>query len=587
MATRLVYQGSEDCEAIRISHSNKLQENATYRAARRVTEVGETIRIYLDKTGDGIQPGDPVMLRVYVAGEGYVQVTQDNYDNNLTGAPGKAEFIPYPARIEGEIQLTWPVEIEIKANPDLGYLAPGFTLRSRSQSPNYKPGMTDDLIRLDPFFASLYDAWLTKRADDWYFYNDYYPEPPEQYEREAAENNIIAELREYFSVQWADWMDVASAIERTEEGQYWSGTRENGDGAPIMRDYRFVWQPQLDPRLYHPDGVTEINPGGADTYTMLVKEFGDEGGDRANEFDWTEMLRVNFSGTPEPLTVECDDSNCPNHCIEIIRPEDKAWKCICSSDDLLEGTPIAPTPNRIERKPSPNAPAPPPRTLGQRKAKARALIDKLQPQHDQAKAKYKAHGDAAEAAHNLHRAQDVIAKDPTKPQADRDAAAEKSAEAVRDRDDEMLYANAAAKAMQDTKKGLDALRDFVGQNKAEEDSGISVGPAPHQSTGWRPPLIPGDGWRPPLVSGGNGWNNTPTYINNNAANPDRGTTQTLGPSGGIQAAQVQNPQQIGGDGFQAPQQIGGGGFVAGEWNATPTSIIETQEEIISQIITEE
>jgi hypothetical protein len=585
MATRLIYQGSEDCEAIRIIHSNKLQENATYRAARRVTEVGETIRIYLDKTGDGIQPGDPVTLRVYVAGEGSVQVTQDNSDNNQTGAPGKAEFIPAPARVDAEFQLTWPVEIEIRANPDLGYLAPGFTLRSRSQSPNYKPNLTDEEIRLDPFFASLYDAWLTKRADDFYFYNDYYPEPPEDYERENAENNIVAQLREYFSVQWADWVDRASAIERTEEGQYWSGQRENGDGAPIMRDYRFVWQPQLDPRLYHPDGVTEINPGGADTYTMLVKEFGDDGGDRANEYDWTEMLRVNFSGTPEPLTVECDDSNCPNYCLELKDPALNAYKCICSSDDL--GTPIDPLPNRIERTPPRGTPEKPPPTLGQRKAKARDLINKLQPKFDQAKAKYQGHGDAAEAANRLHRAQDVIAKDPTKTQAERDAAAEASAEAERDRDEAMRLGNEAAAAMQETKKGLDALRDFVGQNKAEEDSGISVGSAPPQPTGWRPPLVPGDGWRPPLVSGGTGWNNTPTYINNNATNPDRGTTQTFGPSGGIQAAQVQTPQQIGGGGFQAPQQIGGAGFAAGGWNSTPTSTVETQEEIISQIITEE
>jgi hypothetical protein len=89
--------------------------------------------------------------------------------------------------------------------------------------------------------------------------------------------------------------------------------------------------------------------------------------------------------------------------------------------------------------------------------------------------------------------------------------------------------------------------------------------------------------------GGNGWNNTPTSINNNA---EKSNTQVFGPSGGIQAAQIKDPTVTGGGGFQdsglqSPQMVGGGGFIPGQWNATPTAILETPEEIISQIISEE
>jgi hypothetical protein len=490
----------------------------------------------------------------------------------------------YPPEEYELARLVWPCEIEVVA-VDNG--EDGSVLRSREQSPFYKPGLSNAEIEADPYFATAYSDWLQERAFNWFrLYRTEAP-PPEEYEIAGKKNEIIESLRADFSRRWNSW-DYRYVVYRGFwEGDYWSGGRD-GDGNAIYIPYSYYENAEISPKLFREDGA-EIYGEGLDPVTLLAYEFVSESGlDISDINDWTEALRVNFMGTPAPLTIECDDSNCPNHCLEIIRPEDKAWKCICSSDDL-EGTPIADIPNRIERKPSPNAPDPPPRTLGQRKAKARALIDKLQPQYDQAKAKYKGHGDAAEAAHNLHRAQDVIAKDPTKPQADRDAAAEKSAQAVRDRDEEMYQGNNAAKAMQDTKRGLDALHDFVGQNKAEEDSGISVGVAPPKSTGWRPPLVPGDGWRPPLVAGGNGWNNTPTYINNNA---DKSTTQTFGPSGGIQASQVtggggfQSPQVSGG-GFQSPQVVGGGGFVPGEWNATPTVINETPEKVISQIISED
>jgi hypothetical protein len=580
MVKRLIYEGSAECESIRVIHSNKLQENATYRCDRLAPESGDPIRVYLDKTGDAIHPGDPVLIRSTITGRGSMQgfgVSPDNSEEY----PVVVEFIVEPPDT-GDFRSVWPVEARIIAAPDPDISGPGFWLQSRSQRPDYTPGISDAEIKAHRLFLQLYDGWLVKRSDDYYADAGTYPPPPEDYEIANKKNLIIAELRDYFEVQWNDWETIRYAWEIYQHGTYYPSPGN-------LQAWEFREQPQITFNILAADGEKKVNPGGSDGYTLFVEEFIDLRGDRNLETDWSEILRVNFNGTPEPVTIECDDTHCPSHCIEIIRNEDRAWKCICSSDDLI-GTPISDTPNRIERKPSPNAPDPPPRTLGQRKAKARNLRDKLQPQHDQAKAKYKAHGDAAEAAHNLHRAQDVIAKDPTKPQADRDAAAEKSAQAVRDRDDEMLYANDAAKAMQDTKRGLDALHDFVGQNKAEEDSGISVGVAPPKSTGWRPPLVPGDGWRPPLVSGGNGWNNTPTLINNN---PDKSTTQTFGPSGGIQASQVtggggfQSPQVSGGGGFQSPQVSGGGGFVAGGWNATPTVINETPEAIISQIISEE
>jgi hypothetical protein len=440
----------------------------------------------------------------------------------------------------------------------------------RQQRYDYNPGLSDEDIEAHPYFSMIYDGWIVTRSDEYYSNNGLYPPPPEEYEIAYKKRLILAELRAHFEVQWNEWETIGYAWEIYRSGGYWPSPGR-------YEQWEFIRQPLLEHTILSAANEQPINPGGSDSYTLLVKEFGGGRGDRDIETDWSEILRVNFNGTPEPVTVECDDTNCPNHCIEIIRQEDKAWMCICSSDDLDE-TPIAETPNRINRKPAPGSPDPPPLNLGQRKAKARDYINKLQPKFDKAKAKYKEEGDLGEAAHNLHRAQDAIAKNPARTQAERDAAAAAAAAALLDRDDAIAEANKAAGDMLDARRGLDALHEFVGQNP-DDDSGISVG------TG----LPPQPGWRPPLVMGGTGYNSTPTYINNN---PEKSTTQVFGPSGGIQAAQVQSPTEIGGGGFQdsglqSPQVVGGGGFVPGQWNSTPTVIAETQDEIISQIITEE
>lgn len=585
-AKSFLTEGGAECEKVRVIHSNKLQERKSYTYEKKRPDEGNPLKFYLLNFGNSVQPGDPVILKAVITGQGFVETTEGNPDTNTYAEPGSARFVLYPPFEMGEFHSVWPCEFEVVDSLSLGYSTPGSTLRSRSQRASYNPNITDAEIEAEPGFSVSLQEWIDERFYAWkraYGWESEVP-PPEEYEITGKKNQIRESFREYYSVQWNSWDEHYITQNKVIEGTYWSGGRDS-DGRTIDIPYSYDVVPLITPKLCREDG-TEISGEGLDPVTLLAYEFISEPGlDIQNMDDWTEALRVNFLGTPAPLTIECDDSNCPNHCLELKDPALNAYICICSSEDL--DTPIAPNPNSIERARPPGAPDPPPPTLGQRKAKARDLINKLQPQFDRAKEKYNTHGDAAESAHNLHRAQDADAKDPTKTQAERDAAAEASAAAVRDRDDEMLQANEAARAMQDTKKGLDALRDFVGQNQAEEDSGISVGVDPPKPSGWRPPLVPGDGWRPPLVNRGSGWNNTPTHINNNATTPDRGTTQTFGPSGGIQAAQVQTPQVSGGSGFQSPQVSGGGGFVPGQWNATPTSITETQDEIISEIITEE
>jgi hypothetical protein len=566
--------GGADCEKIRVIHSNKLQERKSYTYEKKRPDEGNSLKFYLLNFGNSVQPGDPVVLKALISGDGYVRVEQDNPDDNEFGSPGSAVFV-LESPVEYQANLVWPCEFEVVGNTSIGYSDEGSTLRSRSQRPSYRPGFLSDAeTEADPLFTSLYEGWLTKRSDDFYFYNDYYPPPPEDYEIAGAKQRIIAELREYFSVQWADWEEHYRVNAQFRSGSYWSGGRVNG--VPDYLDYSFSWVPEISASLFREDGA-EISGEGLDPVTLLAYEFISEPGlDISNINDWTEALRINFMGTPAPLTIECDDSNCPNHCLEIIRTEDKAWKCICSSDDL-EPTPIAETPNRIERKRPPSAPDPPPLNIGQRKAKARDYRRKLKPKLDKAKARYKEFGDVGEIAHNLHREKDAIAKDPTLSQSARDAAAVEAAQALLDRDDAMHEANKAAEEMLEAERALDELDEFL-DGDPDNDSGISVGTAP---------VKPPSGWRPPLVMGGTGWNNTATYINNNAPTPNRGTTQTLGSSGGIQAAQVQAPTIVGGGDFQAPTTVGGGGFVAGQWNATPTVILESPGEIVKQIITSE
>jgi hypothetical protein len=569
-------EGGADCQKIRVIHSNKLQEQKSYTYEKKRPDEGNPLKFYLLNFGGSVQPGDPVILKTKISGDGDVLVDGGNPDSEYMGPPGSTVFVASPVE-ESENELVWPCEFDIVDNLSHGGSTPGSTLRWRTQAPNYRPNYLPDAdIEADPLFTSLYNDWLNQRTNDWFSSNQSYPPPPEEYEIANAKQRIFAELRELFSVQWNDWNYSVSVSEKSRYGSYWSGGRDNS-GYPVWIDYSYIWIPELSAGLFKPDG-TAITGEGIDPVTLLAYEFVSEPSlDIADIDDWTEVLRINFMGTPAPLTIECDDSNCPNHCLEIIRPEDKAWKCICSSDDL-EPTPIAETPNRIDRKRPPGAPDPPPKNLGQRKAKARDYKRKLQPKFDKAKAKYQKAGDTGEAAHKQHKEKDAIAKDPIRPQSERDAAAAAAAQALLDRDDAIAEAKKAAEEMLEAKSGLDDLDDFL-EDDPDDESGISVGTA----------LPPKPGWRPPLVMGGTGWNNTPTYINNNA---EKSTTQDLGPRGGIQAAQIQNPTTSGGGGFQDsqsqdPTAVGGGGFVAGEWNATPTVIIETPEEIISQIISEE
>jgi hypothetical protein len=580
---KLVYEGSGDCTAIRIIHSNPLQENATYRADRRAPDSGKPIRITVEKQGHTVLPGDPITIKWRTSNHQRLVVEQDNPDSNYLGKFGKA-YLDSDAEADYSSEesfpyCNWPVEIRFESDID-SYNKK--ELQYREQSAEYKPGLTDDEIKETPRFKSEYESWVRERDYNWR--RDLgFPAgwenihaPLEEYEIRNEQNRIISDLRLLYNTQWKPWTGLVAAYLHEYSGSYWTGGRD-GNGQPTYENYYLNWTPEIElVGLFGSDGE-EISYEGLSPHVLIAYEFVDEGGDFADFDDWDSILRVNFMGTPEPLTVECDDSNCPNHCIEIIRPEDKAWKCICSSDDL-EPTPIADIPNRIERKRPPGAPDPPPKNLGQRKAQARDYRKKLQPKFDKAKAKYQKAGDTGEAAHKQHKEKDAIAKDPILSQSARDAAASESAQALRDRDEAMLDAKKAAEEMLEAKSGLDDLDEFL-EDDPDDDSGISVGTA----------LPPKPGWRPPLVMGGTGWNSTPTYINNNA---DKSTTQNLGPRGGIQAAQIQTPTVIGGGGFQDsqlqnPTIIGGNRFVAGEWNSTPTVIYETPGEIISKIISEE
>jgi hypothetical protein len=580
---KLVYEGSADCTAIRIIHSNPLQEKATYRADRRAPDSGKPIRITIEKQGHTVLPGDPITIKWRTSNHQRLVVEQDNPDSNYLGKFGQA-YLDSDAEADYSSEesfpyCNWPVEIRFEADIDAYNKK---ELQYREQSAEYKPGLTDEEIKETPRFKVEYESWVRERDYNWRRDLGFPPgwenihAPLEEYEIRNEQNRIISDLRLLYNTQWKPWAGLVAAYLHEYSGSYWTGGRD-GNGQPVYEDYYLNWTPEIELLgLFGSDGE-EISYEGLSPHVLIAYEFVDEGGDFDDFDDWDSILRINFMGTPEPLTVECDDSNCPNHCLEIIRPEDKAWKCICSSDDL-EPTPIAENPNRIERKRPTGSPDPPPKNLGQRKAQAKDYRRKLQPQFDKAKARYKESGDVGEASHNLYKAQDAIAKNPTRPQSERDAAAAAAAAALLDRDDAILAAKKAAEEMLEAKSGLDDLEEFL-EDDPDDDSGISVGTAPP----------PNPGWRPPLVMGGNGWNQTQTYINNNA---DKSTTQHLGPRGGIQAAQIQTPTIIGGGGFQdsqlqTPTAVGGGGFVAGEWNATPTVILETPEEIISQIISKE
>lgn len=307
-------EGGAECEEVKVTHSNKLQEAKFYTYAKKRPDENNPLKFYLLNFGDSVQPGDPVILKSVISGDGLVWVEQDNYGDNEFGFPGRADFRLKPPE-ESENHLVWPCEFEIVSNSSIGYLDEGSTLRARSQAPNYRPGyLTDAEIEADPFFASLYDGWITKRSDDFYYYNDYYPAPPEEYEIANAKQRIIAELRAFFSVQWAEWQELSRVNAQFVSGEYWTGGRSNGE--PIMMPYSFSWAPEISAKLLREDGV-EISGEGLDPVTLLAYEFVSEAGlDIENIDDWTEALRINFMGTPAPLTIECAEP-CETGCLPL------------------------------------------------------------------------------------------------------------------------------------------------------------------------------------------------------------------------------------------------------------------------------
>jgi hypothetical protein len=319
-------EGGSECEELKVTHSNPLQEAKFYTYSKKRPDENNPLKFYLLNFGNSVQPGDPVVLKALITGDGDVRVEQDNPDDNTTGFQGSAIFVLEPP-YEFQTNLVWPCEFEVVDNTSIGYSDAGSTLRSRSQRPSYKPGyLSDAEIEAEPLFKSLYDGWLTQRADDFYYYNDYYPLPPEVYEIAGAKQRIIAELREYFSTRWNDWEEHYRVNVQFRSGSYWSGGR-NSDGSPDYLDYSFNWAPEISASFFREDGIA-IGGEGLDPVTLLAYEFISEPGlDIANINDWTEALRINFLGTPAPLTIECTEP-CEEGCLPVYENVG-ARICVC------------------------------------------------------------------------------------------------------------------------------------------------------------------------------------------------------------------------------------------------------------------
>jgi hypothetical protein len=283
MPKRLIYEGSSECASIRVIHSNELQENATCRVDRRAPESGDPIRVYLDKTGDGIQPGDPVIVQFTVSGRGIVNGYGSSPDNSEE-SPTKVEFEVFPPET-GYVNRVWPVETQVIPAPDPEISGAGFWLQTRQQRYDYKPGLTDDEIKAHPYFSRLYDAWIQKRNDDYYWDNDIYPPPPEEYEIDNRKRLIVIELRAYFDVQWSDWDTICYAWELYYYGSYWPSPGN-------LDRWEFRRQPNIDHQILSAANGRPVNPGGSDSYSLFVEEFIDQSGDRNLETDWSEILLV-------------------------------------------------------------------------------------------------------------------------------------------------------------------------------------------------------------------------------------------------------------------------------------------------------
>jgi hypothetical protein len=326
-------EGGSECEEIKVTHSNKLQEAKFYTYQKKRPDENNPLKFYLQKLGNSVQPGDPVTLTYTVTGDGHIRVIADNEDNNETGQAGSATFISDDPET-GSYNLVWPCQFELVGNTSIGKFDDGWTLRARSQAPNYRPGyLSDAEIEADYFFVSLYEGWLVKRSDDYYADTGTYPLPPEEYEIANERQRIIAEVRAFLSVQWADWFELKTTYETFRSGTYWTGGRYEGGGGPIYANYSFRWTPEISPKLLGADGV-EVGEEGVDPTTLIAYEFVSERGLDIDDInDWTEALRINFMGTPAPLTIECTEP-CEEGCLPLYQNATRL--CICKDVKVNE-----------------------------------------------------------------------------------------------------------------------------------------------------------------------------------------------------------------------------------------------------------
>jgi hypothetical protein len=321
--------GGADCEEVKITHSNKLQEAKSYNYVKKRPDENNPLKFYLLNFGNSVQPGDPVILKATISGSGHVEVQEDNADQNTYGSPGSARVVLDPPWEMDEVRLIWPCEFEVVDNTSIGYSSPGFTLRSRRQRPDYNPSLSNADIEAHPYFSASYNDWLETRFYDWkrrYGWGTEVPDP-EDYEIVGKKNQILSSLRDYFSRQWYDWEDHYVTQSQLREGEYWTGGRDSR-GRAIYLPYSFWIIPELSPKLCREDG-SEIDGEGLDPITLLGYEFiSDPRSDINNIDDWLEVLRINFMGTPAPLTIECTEP-CEEGCLPVYANQGTSRLCVC------------------------------------------------------------------------------------------------------------------------------------------------------------------------------------------------------------------------------------------------------------------
>lgn len=263
-------EGGADCEEVKIIHSNTLQEAKSYTYVKKRPDENNPLKFYLLNFGNSVQPGDPVMLKALISGDGQIYILgSGNPDISVSAPAGSAVFVPDPP-LEYTAYLIWPCEFEVISEGS------GFLLRSRKQLSSYKPGLTDAEIEADPMFSSEYSYWLQDRSSAWFRRYRVWPPPPEEYEIENAQQDIITGLRNYWETQWTSWTDNYSTYEHVRAGDYWTGSRDSA-GHAVYNDFRFVWTPSIEARLCREDG-SEIDGEGVDPVTLLAYEFVSESG---------------------------------------------------------------------------------------------------------------------------------------------------------------------------------------------------------------------------------------------------------------------------------------------------------------------